>query len=465
MSNLKLSEAAAAILSEDNAESILNKSRQAGGEKFGLGKSKVAADEQGEMDLGTAGHKTTDPSFDAAKEIKQAVLPTGKGVVAEPMKKLPTQPGETEGRKDLAVSSENGETPEQAKVDRKKGPVAKATASSNPGATSPYVPESEDEEEFEDEASEEEVLDDLENMEESVFVEKYGMGKKEAVEYMYEASKCEMSDKDDEEDEAEEDSEEEKAEAKNKMSEKNKMKMKEDIDAMLAGENLSEEFKEKATTIFEAAVQSRVDEVAVDLEEQFTREFESALETVKEEFSDKLDSYLDYVVENWMEENKLAIEKGLRTEIAEDFIGALRNVFVEHYIDIPNEKEDIVEGLVEKVETLETKVNEEIAKNINLKQQIAEHKKQDIIHSVCEGLSLSQVEKIKSLAENVEFVSDEDFSRKLGVIKESYFPSGIVAAKSDALNEPVEIDEDTSTKVVDPLIEAYAKTISKSLKF
>ncbi len=456
MSNLKLSDAAAAILNEENAESILNKSRQAGGEKFGLGKSKVSADKQGETDLGTAGHKTTDPNYDAAKSIKQAVLPTGKGVAAEPMKKLAPQPGNSEGRKDLAVSPEGSETSEEGKVNRKKGPIAKSTASVNSGATKPYVPESEDEEEFEDEeASEEEVLEDLENMEESVFSEKYGMGKKEAVAYMYETKSCEASD----------DEDEDEKEVKAKMSEKNKEKMKEDIDAMLSGENLSEEFKLKASTIFEAAVQSRVDEVATDLEQQFTTEFETALESVKEDFANKLDSYLDYVVENWMEENSLAVEKGLRTEIAEDFIGALRNVFVEHYIDIPSEKEDIVEGLVGKVEDLESKINEEISKNINLKQQIAEHKKHDIIHSVCEGLSLSQVEKIKSLAENVDFVSDEDFGRKLSVIKESYFPSGIITAKSDALNEPVDLDEDTSTKVVDPLIEAYAKTISKSLKF
>lgn len=456
MSNLKLSDAAAAILNEENAESILNKSRQAGGEKFGQGKS-ITADEQGESNLGTAGHKTTDPNYDAAKDIKQATLPTGKGVAAEPMKKLADQPGNSAGRKDLAGSPEGSETSCDDKVNRKKGPVAKATASANANAVKPYVPESEDEEDFEpEEASEEEVLDDLENMEESVFAEKYGMGKKEAVEYMYEADSCADGDE-----EASEDDEEEKA----KMSAKNKEKMKEDIDAMLAGENLSEEFKEKATTIFEAAVQSRVDEVAAELEEQFTKEFESALESVKEDFSSKLDSYLDYVVENWMEENKLAIEKGLRTEIAEDFIGALRNVFVEHYIDIPNEKEDIVEGLVQKVEDLETKIDEEISKNINLKQQIAEHKKVDIIHSVCEGLTLSQVEKIKSLAENVEFVSEEDFGRKLAVIKESYFPANIVAAKSDALDEFVDLDEDTSTKVVDPLIEAYAKTISKTLKF
>lgn len=459
MSNLKLSEAAAAILSEENAESILNKSRQAGGEKFGLGKSKVAADEQGESDLGDAGHKSTDPNYKAAKDIKQATLPTGKGVSAEPMKKLASQPGDSEGRKDLAVSPEGSETSKEAKVNRKKGPIAKDTTSANKGATKPYVPEGEEEEEYEvEDASEEEVLDDLENMEESVFQEKYGMGKKEAVEYMYEADSCDMSGDEEEEDE---DEEEAKAEAKKKMKEK----VKEDIDAMLSGENLSEEFKEKASTIFEAAVQSRVDAIAEELEAQFTQEFESALETVKEDFSEKLDSYLDYVVENWMAENTLAVEKGLRAEIAEDFIGALRNVFVEHYIDIPTEKTDIVEGLVEKVEELEEKVNDEVLKNINLKQQIAEHKKHDIIHSVCEGLTLSQVEKIKSLATNVEFVSEEDFGRKLGVIKESYFPSGIVAAKVDALNEPVEIDEDVSTKAVDPTIEAYAKIISKNLKF
>ena len=212
---------------------MLFRSASAGSEKFGLGKS-ISADKQGEEDLGTAGHKSTDPNYDPTKDIKQAVLPTGKGVAAEPMHKLDPQPQETEGRKDLAVSPEGSETPEDAIVNRKKGPTAKKTAPTNPGAPDPYVPESEDEEDFEqEEASEEEVLEDLESMEESVFVEKYGMSKKDAVEYMYEAKSCDAS-----EEPSEEEAEEEK-------KEKKASKMKEDIDAMLSGEELSEEFKVK----------------------------------------------------------------------------------------------------------------------------------------------------------------------------------------------------------------------------
>ena len=148
-------------------------------------------------------------------------------------------------------------------------------------------------------------------------------------------------------------------------------------------------------------------------------------------------------------------------EIVEDFIGALRNVFVEHWIDIPEEKVDIVEELVEKVESLESQVNEEILKNINLKKSISEHQKSEILHSVCEGLTLSQVEKMKSLAKSVDFISEEDFKQKVETIRNSYYPSGIVTPSSESLNETIEIDEDKATKVVDPLIEMYAKNLTK----
>jgi hypothetical protein len=371
------------------------------------------------------------------------------------MEKLPTQPGETEGRKDLmpsAIASEIEASPhDPAHVDRKKSKTHAEVGFSNKGAIKPYVPESEEEEEFEaEEASEEEVLDDVENMEESVFAEKYGMSKQDALEYMYEA-------------ESEAECAEQTKKAKKK--EHHSMKVKEDMDALFSGETLSEEFKDKAAVIFEAAVQTRVDDIKVELEEEYAAEFESAVTTIVEDFASKVDSYLDYVVENWMSANELAVTKGLRTEIAEDFIGALRDVFVEHYIDVPEEKVDLVEGLVEKVESLEEKLNEEIQKNVDFKHQIAEHKKQDIIHDICEGLTLSQSEKIKSLAENVEFKSNEDYANKLGIIKESYFPTTIVTASSEALNEEIEFDEDTSTKAVDPLIDSYAKKIAQLNKF
>lgn len=420
MSNLNLSEAAAEILraSKDKA----------GSESFDTKKSAVTTPGQTIQQLGTAGHKTTDPNYNAAKSMSKATPPGATPPVgSEPTKTLSSQPQQTQGRKDLATSPEGSETPEATKVARGKGPVAKTTSPINAGASAPTIPENEEEEEWEPEEEEQEWEDELE--------------------------------------EAEEESEEDGESCNEKPKKKYMKSMKEDIDAMLSGENLSEEFKEKAAMIFEAAVNSRVEEIAEELEEKFTLEFESTLEEVKEDFAEKLDSYLDYVVENWMAENELAVEKGLRTEITEDFIGALRNVFVEHYIDIPEERVDVVEELVSKVEELEDSINEHIVKNIELKQRLNEHKKQEAIHAVCEGLTLSQAEKVESLAKTLEFASEEDFSEKLHTIKESYFPTYVKSASSDDLNEPVELDEDTATKVVDPLIEQYASKIAQLYKF
>lgn len=450
MSNLNLSEAAAEILS-GSFSAAKAKEDKMGSTGY---VPKVSAPQQGEVEIGTAGHKSTDANYDATKGVPTATPPGAKPPVgSEPMKKLSAQPGS----KGSVNQPEGSETSDEDKVNRKKATLAATKNPSNPNSVKPYVPEGEDEEEFEgeeenfeeeelEEASIEEVMEDLENMEDELFLEKYGCDKDWAMKQMS---------GDDEEDEKEE-----KAAKKAKMKEK----VKEDVDAMLSGENLSEEFRAKASMIFEAAVEARVEEIASELEEQFTREFEETLETVKEDFAGKLDSYLDYVVENWMEENKLAIERGLRSEIVEDFIGALKNVFVEHYIDIPEDKTDIVEQLVDKVEELEDEVNEQILKNIDLKKSISEHKKEEAILAVCEGLSLSQVEKIKALAKNIEFVSEEDFSEKVFSIKESYFPNGIITASTESLNDVVEIDEDNTTKVVDPLIEQYAKNLSK-LKF
>jgi hypothetical protein len=238
----------------------------------------------------------------------------------------------------------------------------------------------------------------------------------------------------------------------------------EDIAALMAGENLSEEFKRKATAIFEAAVKTKVAELAEELEAQYVSQFEEAYEEMKEDFATKVDEYLDYVVENWMEENKLAVESGLRTEIAEGFIESLKAVFEEHYIDIPEEKFDVVEELASKVEALEKQVNEEMTKNIDLKQKLSEQKKVEALHSVCEGLTLSQAEKIKTIAESVEFVSEDDFVGQIEAIKESYFSTASVKPASiESLNDVVELNEETKVAAVDPTIAAYASRISKTL--
>jgi hypothetical protein len=264
------------------------------------------------------------------------------------------------------------------------------------------------------------------------------------------------------EEEDHEDEKKDKAMMKKMMAKKN---MKEDIDALLQGENLSEEFVSKATTIFEAAVMSRVEEIAEEVESQLHEQFEQAVEELKEDFANKIDDYLNYMVEEWMEENQLAIESGLRAEIVEDFIGGLRNLFAEHYIDIPEEKVDVVEEMASKVEELEDKLNEEIQKSIEFRKEINEHKKIQAIQAVCEGLTQTQVEKLKSLAESVEFTSEEDFAEKINTLKEAYAHSNVKPAEKSALEEGVEIPEDKPAKAsADPLINAVVNSISKSVQ-
>jgi hypothetical protein len=238
-----------------------------------------------------------------------------------------------------------------------------------------------------------------------------------------------------------------------------------DVAALLEGESLSEEFRQKATTIFEAAVLSRVETIAEAMETNLMEEFQVAIEQVKEELAEKLDDYLNYMVEEWMQQNELAVERGLRAEITEEFIGKLRNLFVESYIDIPEEKVDAVEELVGRVEELEDALNEEIQKNIEFTKSINEHRKIEAIHAACEGLTQTQVEKVKSLAEGVEFTTDEEFGEKLETIKESYFPSQVKFAESSDLNEEIQIDDEDKKdiKSSDPMMNVYAQAITKSL--
>jgi hypothetical protein len=240
----------------------------------------------------------------------------------------------------------------------------------------------------------------------------------------------------------------------------------EDIEAMLSGENLSEDFKAKAATIFESAVNSRVVAIVEQVEQELAQQFEEAVEQVKEELSTKVDDYLNYMVEEWVKENQVAIESGLRAEIVEDFINGLRGLFVEHYIDIPEDKVNVVEELTAKVEELEASLNEQINSAVEMKKELSEHKKIEAIHAVCEGLTQTQVEKMKSLAEGTEFTTEEEFNKKLNTIKESYFKSDVVIADNSALDDEVVIEEDKKETSVsyDPLIEAVSKTISQTRK-
>lgn len=238
----------------------------------------------------------------------------------------------------------------------------------------------------------------------------------------------------------------------------------EDIDAMLSGENLSEDFKSKATSIFEAAVIARAEEVIGLAEAELTEQFEAAVEEIKEDLAAKVDDYLNYMVQEWVKDNEIAIQKGLRAEIVEDFITGLKGLFEEHYIDIPADKVDVVEELTAKVEELESSLNEQIKSSVELQKELNESKKLEAIHAACEGLTQTQVEKMKSLAEGVEFTTDVEFASKLETFKESYFKAEVKVADSSALDDEVQIEEEKKTTgSSDPLMEQYAKTISKTL--
>ena len=243
---------------------------------------------------------------------------------------------------------------------------------------------------------------------------------------------------------------------------KMKEKMKEDVDALFADDStISEEFKSKVSTIFEARVEDRVAQIEEEIETHYAGMLEEAVESIKNELTEKVDDYLSYVVEQWMEENQIAIESGLRSEMTEEFISGLRNLFAEHYIDVPAEKIDLVDELATKVEELESSLNEEIERGIQTKKALVEARKNEITHVVCEGLTATQVEKIKSLAESVEFSTEDEYKSKLETIRENYFPSGTKRADENQLHEELGDAEDKKVSS-DPFVNAVANAISKT---
>ena len=256
---------------------------------------------------------------------------------------------------------------------------------------------------------------------------------------------------------------EEIAEDKEESTEMN-IDLSDDVKALVSTDaDLSEEFKEKAATIFETAVKTRIQEQVKVIEAQYEKKLSEETETIKEAMTEKVDSYLNYVVEEWMKENELAVERGIRTEIAEDFITGLKSLFKEHYIDVPEEKYNVLDDLTNQTKDLEAKLNEQIEKNVNLTKEVSELHKREAIAEVSEDLTDTETEKFISMAENVEFDSAEKFKEKLETIKESYFPKtkSEVAEENSvdsvAANEPaVEASSDAMA--------AYTAAISKNLK-
>jgi len=236
----------------------------------------------------------------------------------------------------------------------------------------------------------------------------------------------------------------------------------EDIESLFADDStISEDFKAKASTLFEARVHDRVSQIQEAMEAEYAGMLEEAVETIKTDLTEKVDSYLNYVVEQWLEQNEIAIESGLRAELTEEFIAGLRNLFAEHYIDVPAEKVNLVDELASKVEELEGKLDEEIERSVELKKSLVESRKVEITHAVCEGLTATQVEKIKTLAESVDYSTAEEYQSKLETIRENYFPSGIKKAAEGQLHEQVEEASDKPV-INDPFVAMVSQAISKT---
>jgi hypothetical protein len=247
------------------------------------------------------------------------------------------------------------------------------------------------------------------------------------------------------------------------IAEEEQLDLSEDINALFADDSsISEEFKSKVTTIFEARVQDRISQIQEQIESQYAAQLEEAVEAITNDLTTKVDDYLSYVVEQWMSENQLAIESGLRAELTEEFIAGLRNLFAEHYIDVPAEKVDLVDELAGKVEELESKLNEEIERGISYAKALVESRKNELTREICEGLTVTQAEKIKSLAESVEFSTEDEYKGKLETIRENYFPSGVKKADAEQLHEQVEEAAQEQKVINDPFVAAVSQAISKT---
>ena len=242
--------------------------------------------------------------------------------------------------------------------------------------------------------------------------------------------------------------------------------MKEDVAAMFNGEDLSEEFKEKATVIFEAAVTAQASEIAKDLEEQYNAALAEEVTRIEAEMTEKVDQYLDYAVGQWMEENKVAVEHTLRTEVTESFIADLHKLFTEHYITVPEDKFDVVESLEQQLAEMQQQLDSAIEDNISLLKVVDEASRSQIIASVAEGLSATQAEKLVALAEGVEYDSAENFQKKLEIVKENYFPTEKAAGKAQALMEQVEEQSDDAQQPApaNSPVSFYAQAISRTVK-
>ena len=267
-----------------------------------------------------------------------------------------------------------------------------------------------------------------------------------------------VDEEDDEEDDEVDSTDEEEEEVEEEFS------IEEDVNALLAGEDLSEEFQEKARTIFEAAIRSKVADIKEELQETYENALIEEIEVIKEGLVDRVDAYLEYVADEWVAENALAVEHGLKTEMTESFLQGMRGLFEDHYVSIPEDRYDVIESMVDKLDEMEGKLNEQIERNVALNRRLAESVADVIFADVAEGLALSQKDKLASLAENVEFDSEANYREKLVTLRESYFPSYTSAQRDDSETLSESTDVQSQQPQVDGRMATYLQTLGRVAK-
>jgi hypothetical protein len=245
---------------------------------------------------------------------------------------------------------------------------------------------------------------------------------------------------------------------------KEEFDIEEDVNALLAGEELSEEFQEKARTIFEAAIRSKVAEIKEELQSSYEEALVEEIEAIKEGLVDRVDAYLEYVADEWIAENALAVEHGLKTEMTESFLQGMRGLFEDHYVSIPEDRYDVIESMVDKLDEMEGKLNEQIERNVALNRRLAESVADVIFADVAEGLALSQKDKLASLAENVEFDSEANYREKLVTLRDSYFPTNTSAQRDDSETLSESTDVQSQQLQVDGRMATYLQTLGRVAK-
>jgi len=238
--------------------------------------------------------------------------------------------------------------------------------------------------------------------------------------------------------------------------------IEEDVNALLAGEELSEEFQEKARTIFEAAIRTKVSEIKEQIQAQYEEQLIEEVASIKSELVNRVDAYLEYVADEWIQENALAVEHGLKTEMTESFLTGMKSLFEDHYVTVPEDRYDVIESMVDKLDEMEEKLNEQIQRNVALNRRLSESVADVIFAEVAEGLAVSQKDKLASLAENVEFDSEETYREKLVTLRNSYFSNTASSTQRELTEEVTEVVESTTT--ISPLMESYLSVLSRASK-